>query len=103
MRDELVYNSERPLSDEELKEYETELSKYDVEGSIKDFTNPIKIGDGTRTIGSCIQQFFQQVVWIERTPNRWRLGKHHVNCRDSKIMKIQIFYYQGNRAAKPNN
>ena len=50
------------LSDEELKEYETELSKYDVEGSIKDFTNPIKIGDGTRTIGSCIQQFFQQVV-----------------------------------------
>ena len=62
LRDELVYNSERPLSDEELKEYETELSKYDVEGSIKDFTNPIKIGDGTRTIGSCIQQFFQQVV-----------------------------------------
>lgn len=62
LRDELVYNSERPLSDEELKEYETELSKYDVERSIKDFTNPIKIGDGTRTIGSCIQQFFQQVV-----------------------------------------
>ena len=50
------------VSVEELKEYETELSKYDVKGSIKDFTNPIKIGDGTRTIGSCIQQFFQQVV-----------------------------------------
>lgn len=68
LRDELVYDSERTLTDDELKAYEKELSQYDVEGSIKDFTNPIKIGDGTRTIGSCIQQCFQQVVYSVNQP-----------------------------------
>lgn len=67
IRDELVYNSTRPCTTEELKQYEDEISKYNNE-SIKDFVNPVKIGDGSRTIGSCIQQYFQQVVYSINQP-----------------------------------
>lgn len=61
IRDELVYDSTRELSKDELNKYEEELAKRD-RNDLLQFTNPIKIGDGTRTIGSCIQQYFQQVV-----------------------------------------
>ena len=61
IRDELVYDSTRELSKDELNKYEDELAKRD-RNDLLQFTNPIKIGDGTRTIGSCIQQYFQQVV-----------------------------------------
>ena len=67
LRDELVYNSTRKLTDDELKAYEEEIAKYDTDELIN-FTNPIKIGDGTRTIGSCIQQYFQQVVYSINQP-----------------------------------
>ena len=67
LRDELVYNSTRKLTDDELKAYEEELAKYETD-ELVNFTNPIKIGDGTRTIGSCIQQYFQQVVYSINQP-----------------------------------
>lgn len=67
LRDELVYNTTRELTDEELKKYEENLAKYDV-NDMATFTSPIKIGDGTRTIGSCIQQCFQQVVYSINQP-----------------------------------
>ena len=61
IRDELVYDATRELTDEELKEYEEFITKRN-SNEILSMQNPIKIGDGTRTIGSCIQQYFQQVV-----------------------------------------
>lgn len=67
LRDELVYNSTRPLSTEELQKFEDELSKFNKDDVYK-FSNPIKIGDGTRTIGSCIQQYFQQVIYSINQP-----------------------------------
>ena len=61
IRDELVYDATRELTNEELKEYEEFITKRN-SNEILSMQNPIKIGDGTRTIGSCIQQYFQQVV-----------------------------------------
>ena len=55
LRDEIVYDSKRPLTDEEIQEYIK---------NVKD--NPdfvLKIGDGTRTIKGQIHQYFQQVVY----------------------------------------
>ena len=67
IRDELVYDSTRELSKDELNKYEEELAKRN-KNDLLQFTNPIKIGDGTRTIGSCIQQYFQQVVYSINQP-----------------------------------
>ena len=55
LRDEIVYDSKRPLTEEEIQEYIK---------NVKD--NPgfvLKIGDGTRTIKGQIHQYFQQVVY----------------------------------------
>lgn len=55
LRDEIIYESERPLTEEELKEY-IENIKENPEYSLK-------LGDGTRTIKGQIHQYFQQVVY----------------------------------------
>lgn len=55
LRDEIVYESERPLTEEELKDYIKNIKE-----------NPeysLKLGDGTRTIRGQIHQYFQQVVY----------------------------------------
>lgn len=54
VRDKIVYNAERELTDEELKEWEANAAN--------DEFNPVKLGDSTRTIGSAIHQYFQQIV-----------------------------------------
>lgn len=54
IRDKIVYNAERELTDEELKEWEANAAN--------DEFNPVKLGDSTRTIGSAIHQYFQQIV-----------------------------------------
>lgn len=60
LRDEIVYESERPLTEEELKTYKNEQAK-----------NPefsLKLGDGTRTIRGQIHQYFQQVIYSINQP-----------------------------------
>jgi len=60
IRNEIVYNAERPLSKEELDDYIK---------NIKD--NPdyvLKLGDGTRTIKSQIYQYWQQIVYSINQP-----------------------------------
>ena len=55
LRDELVYESKRQLTEEELKEYLENIKE-----------NPnytVKLGDGTRTIRGQIHQYFQQVIY----------------------------------------
>lgn len=55
LRDELVFESERPLTEDELKEWYENIKE-----------NPeysLKLGDGTRTIRGQIHQYFQQVVY----------------------------------------
>ena len=61
LRDEIVNDSKRKLTDEELKDYLT---------NVKD--NPyyrVKLGDGTRTILGQIRQYFQQVVYSINQPS----------------------------------
>lgn len=60
LRDEIVYNAERPLSDDELAEY-----VKNVKGN-PDFS--LKLGDGTRTIRSQIYQYWQQIVYSINQP-----------------------------------
>ena len=60
LRDEIVYESERPLTEEELKEYYENVKK-----------NPeyvLKLGDGTRTIKGQIHQCWQQIVYTISQP-----------------------------------
>lgn len=67
LRDELVYESERPLTDEELKEYSENV-----------MGNPnytLKLGDGTRTIRGQIHQYFQQIVYTANQPAASRNGQ----------------------------
>lgn len=55
LRDELVFESKRQLTEEELKEYLENIKE-----------NPnytVKLGDGTRTIRGQIHQYFQQVIY----------------------------------------
>lgn len=60
IRDELVYESERPLTESELEEY----CKH-----IKEDPNFIlKFGDGTRTIRGQIHQYWQQIVYTISQP-----------------------------------
>lgn len=55
LRDEIVFESERPLTEDELTEY--------IEKVRKDPKYTLKLGDGTRTIRGQIHQYFQQVVY----------------------------------------
>lgn len=55
IRDEIVYESQRPLTKSELKEY--------IENIKEDPDYVVKLGDGTRTIKGQIHQYFQQVVY----------------------------------------
>ena len=60
LRDEIVYESERPLTEDELKEYYENIKE-----------NPeyvIKLGDGTRTIKGQIHQYWQQIVYTIGQP-----------------------------------
>ena len=60
LRDELVYESERPLTEDELKEYKEKV--------VDDPGFRIELGDGTRTIGSQVRQYFQQVIYSINQP-----------------------------------
>lgn len=60
IRNEIVYNAERPLSKEELEEYVSNVKK--------DPNFNIKLGDGTRTIRSQIYQYWQQIVYSINQP-----------------------------------
>lgn len=60
LRDKVVYNSERELTNDELKQWEL--------NNANDEYNPIKLGDCTRTIGSTIHQYFQQIVYSINQP-----------------------------------
>ena len=60
LRDDLVYESERPLTDDELREYCNNIKE-----------NPnyvLKFGDGTRTIRGQIHQYWQQIVYTISQP-----------------------------------
>lgn len=60
IRDEIVENATRPLTIEELQTAEENIAQG--------IYNPVKAGDGTRTIGSTITQLFQQVVYSINQP-----------------------------------
>lgn len=60
LRDELVYDSTRPLTEDELKEWE--------ENIIKNPDYKLKLGDGTRTIGGQLHQYFQQIIYSINQP-----------------------------------
>lgn len=55
LRDEIVFESKKTLSDEELEDY---LKNIKENPSYK-----VKLGDGSRTIRSQIHQYFQQVIY----------------------------------------
>lgn len=61
IRDEIVAETNRELTQTELKEWEDEHSRGNISFSHK-------LGDGTRTIASTICQFFQQVVYSINQP-----------------------------------
>ena len=60
LRDEIIYNATRPLSEEELKTY--------LENVKKDPNFCLKLGDGTRTIIGNIYQCWQQIVYTVSQP-----------------------------------
>ena len=60
LRDEIVENATRPLTIEELQTAEENIAQG--------IYNPVKAGDGTRTIGSTITQLFQQIVYSINQP-----------------------------------
>lgn len=60
LRDKIVYNSERELTTDELREWEQNNAANEY--------NPINLGDCTRTIGSSIHQYFQQIVYSINQP-----------------------------------
>ena len=60
LRDELVYERERPLSEEELKDYYEHIKE--------DPSYVLKFGDGTRTIKGQIHQYWQQIVYTISQP-----------------------------------
>lgn len=60
LRNEIIKDSERPLSSEELEKYK--------KGSIDNIYYSIKLGDGTRTIRSQIRQYFQQIIYSINQP-----------------------------------
>lgn len=60
LRDELVYNGERPLTETELEMWKNH--------SINNPDFQLKLGDGTRTIGGQIHQCFQQIIYSINQP-----------------------------------
>lgn len=60
LRDEIVEDATRPLTEEEMRTNEENIAKG--------IFNPVKAGDGTRTIGSTITQLFQQIVYSINQP-----------------------------------
>lgn len=61
LRDKLVYDSERPLTQDELKVWYEQFKAGDTSMSVK-------LGDGSRTIKSFITQKFQQIVYSLNQP-----------------------------------
>ena len=62
LRDEIVYETEKPLSEEELKEYAKNIKE--------DPNYVLKLGDGTRTIRGQIHQYWQQIIYTINQPAR---------------------------------
>lgn len=60
LRDELVYESERSLTEDELKDYCEHIKN--------DPSYVLKFGDGTRTIKGQIHQYWQQIVYTISQP-----------------------------------
>lgn len=60
IRDEIVRDSTRGLTEQELMKYKEEV--------VTDPSYKIVLGDGTRTISSQIEQYFQQVVYSMNQP-----------------------------------
>lgn len=65
LRDQILYNSERPLTSDELKDIEEHIANGEI-------NYKIYIGDGTRTIKSQIHQFFQQIIYSINQPSAAR-------------------------------
>lgn len=61
LRDKILYDAERPLTSEELKDIEDHIASGDI-------NYKVHIGDGTRTIKTEIHQFFQQVIFSINQP-----------------------------------
>ena len=60
LRDEIIKETEKPLTEEQLKDF--------VEHVKKDPNYSIKLGDGSRTIRSQIYQYWQQIVYSINQP-----------------------------------
>lgn len=60
LRDEIIKDTEKPLTEEQLKDF--------VEHVKKDPNYSIKLGDGSRTIRSQIYQYWQQIVYSINQP-----------------------------------
>ena len=60
LRDDIVFNSKRPLTEEELNLWRENVKEN------PDFS--VKVGDGTRTIRSQIHQYFQQIIYSINQP-----------------------------------
>lgn len=67
LRDEIVYESQRELTEKELEEYSSNIVNN------QDFT--LKLGDGTRTIRGQIRQYFQQIIYTANQPAASRNGQ----------------------------
>lgn len=83
LRDEIVNESKRKLTDDELKEYLK---------NVKD--NPyytVKLGDGTRTILGQIRQYFQQVVYSINQPS----GARGFQSPFTNFSYFDYYYFTG--------
>lgn len=67
MRDSIVNDSNRPLTDSEMEEFKKNIS----DGNYAD----VRVGDGTRTIIGQIDQFFQQITYTINQPAGARGGQ----------------------------
>jgi ribonucleoside-triphosphate reductase len=72
LRDEIVRDATRPLTKEEMKEFEEAIASADFKQALEngDDTSfvPNPFPDSTRTIGSTIHQCFQQIVYSINQP-----------------------------------
>lgn len=60
VRDEIIADADRPLTDEELAEYKKNI--------LENPNYTLKLGDGTRTICGQIHQYWQQIVYTINQP-----------------------------------
>lgn len=65
LRDKILYDAERPLTSDELKDIEDHIASGDI-------NYKVHIGDGTRTIKTEIHQLFQQIIYSINQPSAAR-------------------------------